>query len=94
MGGALDLRNLKGYLDVTTMGGAITLKDSEVDGRAKTMGGEVLVENVKGDINASSMGGKVSISTSAEKKSLLVKRWISPQWEVTWILTRLRTVQG
>lgn len=71
MGGELDLRNLKGYLDVTTMGGAITLKDSEVDGRAKTMGGEVLVENVKGDINASSMGGKVRhINVSGKEKSV------------------------
>jgi DUF4097 and DUF4098 domain-containing protein YvlB len=60
-GGAMNIEEAKGKLNLTTGGGNITVRNSELDGRVSTGGGRILIQDVKGDFNGTSGGGNVEL---------------------------------
>jgi DUF4097 and DUF4098 domain-containing protein YvlB len=73
-GGNLELKNLSGEVNLTTMGGNVLLLSSEISGKVETMGGQVVIQDVTGNIKGSSMGGEVKYINVTNREGRAIRQ--------------------
>ena len=66
-GGAVELEQIEGQVDLRTSGGRITVEDVGGDVEADTSGGAIRISNVRGDVGADTSGGSISVSSVSGK---------------------------